>query len=321
MKQNPIVIKTNNLTKKYGNFKAVDNLSLEIKTNCIFGFLGPNGAGKSTFMKMLIGLVSPTEGEVEVFGLPLKRNALDIKSRIGYLPQDPKFLPYLTVYEILQYVSLINNKDNNQDEINYLIKLLDLIELKNQQSSKLSGGERQRLGIAQAMINSPDLLILDEPASALDPQGRKKVLDIIEELGKKSTVFYSTHILDDVQRVSDEVAIINKGKLVIQGDIKTLLNLKNDATNYAVKGKGKVKLLIEKLSKLNYVSSVKNESQTEKELFEIYISVSDSSVAEERLLFDIAQISKEAKATVFGFNIIQDNLESVFLRLTNLDEK
>ena len=204
------VIHTQGLTKAYQGAKALDSLNLQVPKNSIFGFLGPNGAGKSTTIKMLLGLTHPTSGKALVFGQDIARDSLSVRRRVGYLAQDPRYYEHMTASETLRYTARFfyqGPKELIEGRIEEMLDLTGPEDKADRPIKGFSGGERQRLGIAQAQVNYPDLLILDEPAASLDPQGRHDVLDVMERLRKYTTIFYSTHILEDVQRVSDSVAI------------------------------------------------------------------------------------------------------------------
>ena len=204
------------LTKRFGRLTAVDDLSLEVPEGSIFGFLGANGAGKTTTLRMVAGLAHPTSGTVEVNGVPSTSN-LAYRRQIGYLCQEPAFYGWMSGREVLRYAA------------GYYPKLWDsptvvgLTEPADRRCSEYSGGMRQRLGIAAALIGRPSVLLLDEPATGLDPLGRKDVLELMESLRSQTTIFYSTHILDDVQRVSDRVAVVDKGRLVVTDRTEALL--------------------------------------------------------------------------------------------------
>jgi ABC-2 type transport system ATP-binding protein len=196
--------------------KALDGLDLKVSRNSIFGFLGPNGAGKSTTIKLLLGLIQPTGGQATVFGRDVKSGSVEIRKQVGYLAQDPRYYEHLTARQILRYTVRFFYKgprDLIEARVAEMLELVGLEDKADRPVKGFSGGERQRLGIAQAQVNYPDLLILDEPAASLDPMGRHDVLAVMEKLRKYTTVFYSTHILEDVQRVSDTVAILDKGRL------------------------------------------------------------------------------------------------------------
>ena len=236
------IVRTESLTKTYDNEDVVGHLDLAVPRHSIFGFIGPNGAGKTTTMKMLLGLIRPTAGSGTIFGLDIERDSADIRSRVGYLPQDPKFYEHMTARETLRFAAgffFTGPKNRIEDRVAEMLELVGLSDKGDRPVKTFSGGEMQRLGIAQAQIHAPELLILDEPAAALDPLGRRDVLSILEQFRATSTVFYSTHILDDVQRVSDTVCILNRGEIVAQGPIGTILESETEAS-YSVEVQGDV---------------------------------------------------------------------------------
>jgi ABC-2 type transport system ATP-binding protein len=226
MNNKTYVIETHKLSKTYKKVQALCHLDLKVQQNTICGFLGPNGAGKTTTIKLLLGLARPTGGDGKVFGLDIVKENDQIRRRVGYLAQDPRFYEYMTARETLRFTASFFYEGLRaaiEQRITETLNLVGLADKADRPIKSFSGGERQRLGIAQAQINYPDLLILDEPAASLDPQGRHDVLDVMERLRKHTTIFYSTHILDDVQRVSDTVIIMNRGELVAQGPIDEVL--------------------------------------------------------------------------------------------------
>ena len=223
---NSLVIETHNLSKTYKEAQALKGLNLTVKQNSIFGFLGPNGAGKSTTIKLLLGLIQPSGGRATVFGHDVQRDSVEIRKRVGYLAQDPRYYEHMTARQILGYTAGFfyrGPKDLIEARVQEMLELVGLEDKADRPARGFSGGERQRLGIAQAQVNYPDLLILDEPAASLDPMGRHDVLEVMEKLRKYTTIFYSTHILEDVQRVSDTVAILNRGSLIAEAPISELL--------------------------------------------------------------------------------------------------
>ncbi|MDD4877328.1 MAG: ABC transporter ATP-binding protein, partial [Dehalococcoidales bacterium] len=201
------------LTKHYGNFVALDNLDLVVEEQTVFGFLGPNGAGKTTTVKMLVGLSTPSAGRAWIAGQEVIDDALSLRSRIGYLPEVPAFYNWLTGREFLSYVGELHHLSSREIKLrcDQYLELVELIEAAKRKIGGYSRGMKQRLGIAQALINRPKVLFLDEPCSALDPMGRREVLNLIEQMRTETTVFMSTHILSDVERVCDVVGIINQG--------------------------------------------------------------------------------------------------------------
>jgi ABC-2 type transport system ATP-binding protein len=211
------------LTKRYHAVEAVAGLSLEVPAGSIFGFLGPNGAGKTTTLKILAGLARSTSGSARVNGVPVSLQGAH-RSQIGYLAQEPRFYGWMTGRQTLGYVASFYANDGVPARIDELLDLVGLSEAADRPTHTYSGGMRQRLGIGQALAGNASVLLLDEPAAALDPLGRHDVLELMQRLRGDHTIFYSTHILDDVQRVSDHVAILDKGKLVVSAPTARLMN-------------------------------------------------------------------------------------------------
>lgn len=221
-----IVVRTAGLSKAFDGVEVVSSLDLTVGRHSIFGFLGPNGAGKTTTMKMLLGLLRPSSGDGAVFGLDIEKDSVAVRSRVGYLPQEPRFYDHMTARETLRFTAgffYAGPRAAIERRVDECLALVGLADKADRRVKALSGGERQRLGLAQAQVNEPELLILDEPAASLDPLGRRDVLAVLEDMRQTATVIYSTHILDDVQRVSDTVAILDRGVLVAQGPINHLL--------------------------------------------------------------------------------------------------
>ena len=231
------------LTKHYKDVQALTDLTLDVPAGTIFGFLGPNGAGKTTALKVLAGLARPTAGRATLNGIDISA-AGDHRRELGYLSQDPRFYGWMTGRETLRYVARFHGIDGDTERrIDHLLERVGIAEAGNRRTSTYSGGMRQRLGIAQALVGRPAVILLDEPVSALDPIGRKDVLDLMRDLKGETTVFYSTHILDDVQRVSDHVAILDPGVTSSDGvtttfDVSTLdgasINVQRSITGFAV---------------------------------------------------------------------------------------
>lgn len=218
-------IRVNKLTKVYGKVRALDGLDLEIPTGSVYGFLGPNGAGKTTTLRILAGLAKPTSGSVEIAGTAMGNRNPQPSAKAGYLPEDPAFYGWMTPVEFLGYTGEIFRIPGKElkERIGKLLDLAGLNEVKKRRIGGFSRGMRQRLGIAQALINQPEILLLDEPVSALDPTGRKEVLELIESLAGQCTVVMSSHILADVERVCDTVAVIDHGKCLVQDKKSALM--------------------------------------------------------------------------------------------------
>jgi ABC-2 type transport system ATP-binding protein len=281
---NPLVIETHNLSKTYKGVQALKDLNLAVRQHSIFGFLGPNGAGKTTAIKLLLGLARPTAGSARVFGHDIQRESVSIRKRVGYLAQDPRYYEYMTARQILRFTLSFffsGPKAALEERIQETLELVGLDDKADRPIKGFSGGERQRLGIAQAQVNYPDLLILDEPAASLDPQGRRDVLEVMDRLSKYATIFYSTQILDDVQRVSDTVAILNKGELLAQAPIAELLAGSGGAT-YQLKLASGAETVHGLLQAQPWVTGLAETRENGVQSFSI--SVSDEAAAQDLLL-------------------------------------
>jgi ABC-2 type transport system ATP-binding protein len=307
-----LVIQTQGLGKVYGDVVALRSLDLAVPRQAICGFLGPNGAGKTTTMKLLLGLSRPTSGRGAIFGLDIGRDSLTIRERVGYLPQQPSFYETLTARETLRFTAGLffsGSRAGIDAKVDEMLALVGLTECADRPVRGFSGGEKQRLGIAQAQINDPELLILDEPAAALDPLGRRDVLAIMERLRERTTIFYSTHILNDVQQVSDTVVILNRGELVTQGPIEALLMGDGHAVYSVVVG-GETEAARESLARQRWVAGIVTGEQNGR--LEWKVSVSDPAAAEEQLL---RVVLAHPGVTVSAFNRRRFDLEEIFVNL------
>ena len=216
------VIETSNLTKKFGKFLAVDSIDLQVPKGGIYGFLGPNGAGKSTTIRMLLGLMKETQGQVKVFGKSIKEDRLAILKRVGSMVETPSYYGHLTAYENLEVSRKILGVEKK--EINRVLEIVKLTDVQHKAVKKFSLGMKQRLGIAQALLGNPELLILDEPTNGLDPSGIIEMRELIKSFPEKYgiTVLISSHILSEIELIATHVGIINKGKLLFQGTMDDL---------------------------------------------------------------------------------------------------
>jgi ABC-2 type transport system ATP-binding protein len=219
-------VTTTNLTKRYGGIVALDHLNLDVPSGSIFGFLGPNGAGKTTTLRLLTGLAGATGGTGTVAGVTIGGAGGELARNIGYLDQDPRFYGWMKGRELLEMVGQLHGLHGAalRQRVGEVLEIVGLQDAAQRRIGGYSGGMRQRLGIGQAIINQPRVLFLDEPVSSLDPEGRRDVLEIVSRLRGTATVFMSTHILNDVERVCDRVAILNVGHLVVEGPIDELLD-------------------------------------------------------------------------------------------------
>lgn len=309
---NDVVIRTRQLGKSYpGGVTALTGLDLEVKRNSIFGFLGPNGAGKTTTIKLLLGLARPSSGSATLFGFDSERDTLEVRRRIGYLAQDPRYYDYMTARQTLRFTARFFF-EGGVDLERHIGATLDLVGLGDKADRPIkgfSGGERQRLGLAQAQISKPELLILDEPAASLDPMGRRDVLEVMARLREHTTIFYSTHILEDVQRISDTVAILNNGKLIAQAPIGELLR-GSGHTTYVVDIGGASDVLRRRIAGLPWVLSLDETGSNG--TIQWHVAVSDDEAADATLL---RTILGDESVRVRNFGRRRYQLEDVFMNL------
>ncbi|MCH7774475.1 MAG: ABC transporter ATP-binding protein [Bacteroidetes bacterium] len=254
------IIEINGLTKKFKDVKAVDELSLNVYKGDIFGFLGPNGAGKSTTIRMLLTLIRPNAGKIKLFGKPLNEERALILRDVGAIVEKPDFYNYLSAYKNLEILGRISGKEVSSNRI---MEILETVGLKERRTSKVktySHGMKQRLGIAQALLHDPDLIILDEPTTGLDPQGMKEIRDLIIHLRdeKNKTIFLSSHLLSEVEQIANRMIIINKGKTVVEGYVQDLLNSAELKVTFEVDDLDSAKHLISQSRWDNKIESITN---------------------------------------------------------------
>jgi len=217
------MISTRNLTKTYPEVEAVKAVTLNVHPGEVYGFLGPNGAGKSTTIAMLLGLVKPTSGELSLFGTSLEKDYFTIKNAIGVVGENPYFFDEMTAWEFLSFHADIFMIESKENRINQLMEHVGLRQYANIRPSEYSRGMRQKLSFVRALLHKPDLLILDEPVSGLDPHGIRQIRDLIEEQKKSgTTIFISSHILSEIERTADRIAIMHKGKLLVEDNLDGL---------------------------------------------------------------------------------------------------
>lgn len=303
-------IRIESLHKDFGQIHALQGLDLVIQQGSIFGFLGPNGAGKTTTLRILTGLARPTQGRAWIGGLDILTQGGEISRLIGYLPEEPLFYSWMTPREFLEYSGRLFGLSAGELK-KRIPELLDLTGLSksDRRIGGFSRGMRQRLGLAQALINRPQILLLDEPASALDPAGRREVLELIKEMSGKSTVMMSTHILADVERVCDRVGIISKGQLIAEASQEELLQ------RYAVPAfeieidptsKDKLRGWAEKLRSLPWILDIVVNNLSAR------ININDIETAKRELLATTIQ----SGLILTRYEIARPSLEDIFLHLT-----
>ncbi|MGB5873574.1 MAG: ATP-binding cassette domain-containing protein [Bacteroidota bacterium] len=256
-----MAIAVRNLTKEYGSQKAVDDISFDVKTSEILGFLGPNGAGKTTTMKIITCYMPPTAGTIEVDGLDTLQHSIEVRRKIGYLPEmNPLYLD-MNVLDYLDYSALLHGIQTSaiQPRIKEMVDVCGIGEVRHKDIGELSKGYRQRVGLAQAMIHDPEVLILDEPTSGLDPNQIVEIRNLIKRLGSAKTVILSTHILSEVQATCNRVLIINEGKIVADGSPEQLKRDFTGGESITLELKTNVPDPLEEIApKLQVIAYVKN---------------------------------------------------------------
>lgn len=259
------VIEIENLTKSYGKFKAIDDLSLYIEKGKIFGLLGPNGSGKSTTINCILSLLNFEKGSIKIFGKEMKPNCYDIKSKIGVVFQDVAVFDELTVYENINYFCglYIKNKKQRKEYVEDAIKLTGLEDFKKFRPKQLSGGLLRRLNIACGIAHKPELIFLDEPTVAVDPQSRNNILEGIKELNKTgATIVYTTHYMEEVEQLCNRIAILDKGKIIAIGTKEALKELTTMGEKITVEVENLKKTIISDLKNMKNIIDVKYEDDT-----------------------------------------------------------
>jgi ABC-2 type transport system ATP-binding protein len=304
-------IETGGLTKQYRGVSALTDLTLQVQPGSVFGFLGPNGAGKTTTLKILAGLSRASSGTAAISGVPVSLQGAH-RAHIGYLAQEPRFYGWMSGRQTLAYVASFFPHVKRRRGIDDLLDLVGLADAADRPTKTYSGGMRQRLGIAQALAGDPAVVLLDEPAAALDPLGRRDVLDLMQKLRGETTVFYSTHILDDVQRVSDHVAILDRGRLAVSAPTATLMGEFKAATiRVALLGAGEATQ--SELSALPAVAGVKAIGRDGDEWR--YDVTPSNGIAGAQAA--VMRFAADAGLTVVVNRQESLNLEEVFLRIVN----
>jgi ABC-type multidrug transport system ATPase subunit len=256
------VIEINDLTKIFKEVKAVEGLNLNVNRGDVFGFLGPNGAGKSTTIRMLLSLISPDNGTIKIFDRLLNQNKKEIMKRVGAIVEKPDFYGFLPAFKNLEILGKISGKDIPQQKIMEVLGLVGLAERASSKVKTYSHGMKQRLGIAQALLHEPELIILDEPTTGLDPHGMKEIRDLIIHLSKENgkTIFLSSHILSEVELVANRMIIINKGKTMVEGYVNELLNSRNVKVTFEVSDVANTQKILRTSQWTNKIQSYNNVS-------------------------------------------------------------
>jgi ABC-2 type transport system ATP-binding protein len=304
------VIRTQGLGKSFGSVQALDGLDLTVEQGTVYGFLGPNGAGKTTAIRILTGLARPTSGHAWVLGKDIVAARREISGHIGYLPEEPAFYPWMTACEHLDHVGRIFRLTAGEREVRTK-ELLDLVGLTQASGRRLGGfsrGMRQRLGLAQALVNRPEVLFLDEPVSALDPVGRREVLGLIDKLRGQCVVFMSTHILTDVERVCDILGVINHGRMVVEARREDLI-ARYALPVFEIEGDSSSAMQIapwaETVRAISWATTVSVDGTTAR------VVVNNVEKAKRELLL----LAVQAGLVLTRYEMIRPSLEDVFLQL------
>lgn len=304
------MLQIKNLNKLFGKFKVVDNLNLEISKGSIFGFVGPNGAGKTTTMKIMVGLLSATSGEIYIDGINITENISILKDKIGYMPDffgvydNIKVNEYMDFYAGTYYIPYSERKEI----IDNLLEIVDLTHKKNAYVDSLSRGMKQRLCLARSLIHDPDILILDEPASGLDPRARLEMKEILKQLKSlNKTIIISSHILYELSEMCTEIGIINNGKIVEKGSISEIMNHLSNGRNICVKP-------IEKIDKL---ITILKENPNIKNIIQNTDEITFSFDGDDKLLSLIINDIVKNDIPIVSFKEKESSLEDIFMQLTN----
>ena len=309
------MIQVENITKRYGNFMAVDGINFEIDEGEIVGFLGPNGAGKSTTMNMITGFIEPSEGRIIVDGYDISKKPKKAKKQIGYMPEGVPLYSDLTVKEFVSYMADLKGctKKIKREEVNKVLSETGLIDVQNKLTKNLSRGYKQRVSMAGALVGDPKVIILDEPTVGLDPKQVTEIRSLIKELGKKHTVILSSHILSEVSQICNRVIIINKGKIIAIDTPENLENkvIQNNAVYVTVEDlENKMDNVKEKLNNVTDIELVsENDDKTKK-----YIIKGEKDIDLRKEIFEV--LAKEG-ITIFEMKKADTTLEEAFMKLIN----
>ncbi len=300
-------LKVQELTKIYGEQKAVDHISFEAGKGEILGFLGPNGAGKSTTMKIATCYVPPTSGVVTVAGFDVVESPLEVRKNVGYLPEHNPLYLDMYVHEYLEFIGSLHSLRGSKlkGRVQEMVEMTGLTLEQNKKLGALSKGYRQRVGLAQAMIHEPQVLILDEPTTGLDPNQILEIRSLIKNIGKEKTVLFSTHIMQEVQALCDRVVIINRGKIVADNRVSELKGLQASGKKIIVEFSGTIE--VEYLRSLSGVNEVKHVEGGKYELF---------SSGEDDVRGAIFKLASDRNWALIGLNQEEHSLENIFRDLT-----
>jgi ABC-2 type transport system ATP-binding protein len=302
-----LMIRVSKLTKNYGVRRAIDDLTFEAEQGEILGFLGPNGAGKTTTMRILSGYMPPTEGEATVAGYDVVSESIEVRRRVGYLPETVPLYNDMTVFDYLKFMADLRHLPNGEDRVDETLELVGMEDRADGYISNLSKGMRQRIGLAQALLHRPEVLILDEPTIGLDPGQVVEVRNVIREIGKERTVLLSTHILSEAQQLCDRVLIINKGHIVAEDTPANLQASLIGSERGMLRVRGEADDLIETISRIKGINNVQPK---EEGVLEFQFAPGQDVRAE------VARTTVKAGYDLLEMRPIGMSLEDIFLQLT-----
>ncbi|MDP4089788.1 MAG: ABC transporter ATP-binding protein [Bacillota bacterium] len=312
------MIQLENVTKRFGGHLALDNLSLTIDKGEILGFLGPNGAGKSTTMNIITGYLSATQGSVKIDGVDILEQPEAVKKRIGYLPEIPPLYMDMTVYEYLKFVSKLKKVKNDTIDPS-LQKIMNLVKITHVQGRlirNLSKGYKQRVGLAQALVGDPEVLILDEPTVGLDPKEIIEIRSLIKDIGKKRTVILSSHILTEVSAVCDRVVIINKGRIVASGTPEELSKRLSYGNKQVLRVKAPQRDAVAALKEIPEVKSVTVDGSYEADTIDLIVEAKEDIDIREKVFSKLVENSYPL-LMMKGMDL---SLEEIFLQVTTAEK-
>ena len=308
------MIEVSHLVKKYGNHYAVNDLDFTVERGQIYGFLGPNGAGKSTTMNIITGYLAATSGTVKVNGFDIVKQPEEAKKRMGYLPEIPPLYPDMTVGEYLNFVAELKKvkKEDRKNQINEIMEETHITDVQSRLIKNLSKGYKQRVGLAQAMIGYPDVIILDEPTVGLDPKQIIEIRDLIKNLKEKHTVILSSHILSEVSAICDHILIISKGKLVASDSPEGLSRLMSGEDKIELEIKGNKTDVENILNSIPEISTCETDYQPENGITKAEITVKSKAEIREQLCLEFAK----KNLPIYKLLLTTKSLEDIFLELT-----
>ena len=308
------MIEVTNLTKKYGDHIAVDHLSFRVEKGQIYGFLGPNGAGKSTTMNIITGYLAATEGTVTIDGKDIQKDPEEAKRSIGYLPELPPLYVDMTVREYLEFVAELKKvpKKERKQQIDEVMEMTQITDMQQRLIRNLSKGYRQRVGLAQAILGYPEVIILDEPTVGLDPKQIIEIRDLIRKLGENHTVILSSHILSEVSAVCDHIMIIAHGKLVASDSPENLQKLMSGSMELNLEVKGSAAAVKSALQEISQIDRIEENTEASKNVAKMKVISKENADIREQVFYALADV----KLPILEMTHAEKSLEDIFLELT-----